>query len=139
MISLKVIAISTAAAFVLGAGSGWKLKENVYKAAEWSEMRETIKQQGEYAQASLNGLQADWEALVARNNVELIKSAEARQRDSLAEAETARTLKETGDAIRRISKTIPLVGNVGVCMLSDDFIRVWNDIKAASETGRTDS
>lgn len=139
MINLKLIAIAVAGAFAIGSGVGWQVKAKLYKAAEWSELRQTIQQQGEYAQASLNGLQADWEALVAKNNAELIKSAEARQRDSLAEAETARTLKETGDAIRKISKTIPLVGDVGVCMLSDDFIRVWNDIKSAAESQPAES
>jgi hypothetical protein len=137
--NLQIIAALVAGAFLLGSGVGWQIKAKLYKAAEWSELQQTIKAQGEYAQKSLNGLQADWEALVARNNAELVKSAESRQRDSLAEAETARTLKETGDAIRKISKTIPLVGNVGVCLLSDDFIRVWNDIKAASETRPAES
>lgn len=137
--NLKLIAIAAGAAFVLGGASGWTLKASLYKAAEWSELRQTIKQQGKDAQDALNGLQGDWEALVDRNNAELVKSAEARKRDSLAEAETARTLKETGDAIRKISKTIPLVGNVGVCMLSDDFIRVWNDIKSAAETRPAES
>ncbi len=137
--NIKLIAIAVAIAYVLGGASGWSLRTKAYKAAEWSELRQTIDQQGKDSQAALYGLQMDWETLVERNNAELIKSAEARKRDSLAEAETARTLKETGDAIRKISKTIPLVGNVGVCMLSDDFIRVWNDIKDASETGRAES
>jgi len=136
---LKAIAITAALAFTAGTGSGYWAKSKLVNAAEKTRVEKALADFGIEAQNTVKKQDRDWRNLVDQVNSELAASVESRKSDSLAEARTAQTLKETSDAIRKISKTIPLVSDVGVCLLTDDFIRVWNDIQTASETGRTDA
>lgn len=138
MIGLQTFAIGVLIAYLAGGASGWYLKGKFYKAAELVKLQASFEDFGEKAQKTINDVHSEFTAQIEKNNKELEKSVESRKEDSEAEARTALTLKETSDALRKIKQSIPLASDVGLCLLTDDFIQLWNDLNAAARSGETE-
>jgi len=129
---LKVIAISTSLAFLLGIGSGWYAKGRDVKADQAELLETSLKDFEILAQGALNTLQIAWELQAQENYEQLSQIGLLRTEDAAHEAEMLKQMRDNNRELQRIKEQVSLGKNMGSCQLTPDFVSMWNQARAAS-------
>lgn len=126
-------------AAVLSFGGGYLTSSTFHEAADAKALKQAIADLTIDAQDKITGLNDAWLIESEKQSRALVKASKLRQADEARESVVLERLEVTRNELRKINERMAFVGDVGVCRLDDEFIRVWNDISRATRARRTEA